>query len=100
MLEKSDGERIVRAKGVPQSVAWDYIKHNRVSYSRPYRIKESWNSEHMPGTWHTFDRGMSFVPSKRIVLDPSAVHQLGGFSDTMPITFSMDDPDWLPDDGL
>jgi hypothetical protein len=99
MLEKSDGTRIVRAKGVPQSVAWDYIKNNNVSYSRPWRIKETWGSEHMPATWHVFDRQMSFVPSKRHVLNLPAIHELGGFSDTAPITFSMDNPDWLPDDG-
>lgn len=98
MLEDSVKGEVVRVKGVPASVAKDYIKYNHISYSRPYRIKESWGTDNVPGEWHVVDKEMMLIPAKRILLDVRAIHELGGFSDTAPITFGMDEPDWKPEE--
>lgn len=90
-LERSTGEKKIRAKGVPKDVAEQFIDVGQVTYETVVRPRDAMNGKHMPGTWVEYKKTRRLSLKKRHPLNPQDTYEDGMFTDTAPIVFGQDE---------
>lgn len=92
-LHSSDGAADYRAKGVPRQFAQEYIEWGKTSFNAPYKPREAARRGKTAGEWHTVPRSKQIEVDKRDILDPLALANKIGWTDTKPHTVYDDNPD-------
>lgn len=82
-----DGNEIVKAKGVSHKVAKDFLTGKEVIFDSPVKPKGQFHRQQLAGTWIEISRQRGLVPHKRTPVDPQALLDGRGFSDTLPPCF-------------
>lgn len=98
-LTSESGDTSYKAKGVPKSVAKEYIETGQASFSRPRRLIEAARRGGGAGVWIDVTKRRMLVPARRIPTDVAYTLGGDGWSDTRPSAMELADcelptPDW------
>lgn len=96
-LIRDSGEKVVRAKGVPRSVAEDYILKGEAEFSAPYKPTESLQQDQTAGVWRVIKKHRHLTPAKRQPVSDHYRDTGEGNSDTIPIVFEDSSPEPPPE---
>lgn len=88
---KIDGGHVVKAKGVPNAAAVEYLNQGQATFDRPTRLKEAMHKGGMAATWIQVKKQRMTVPARRQPVDPDVLLSGKGWSDTVPVVFSPED---------
>ena len=86
-LEMYGGNTLLRAKGVPQSVAADYLRTGAATFQAPFRVREALAQGETAGRWREVTKHQHLVPSKRQLVYPDWLESGMLYSDTNPVFF-------------
>lgn len=96
-LESTDGNKMIRAKGVPRHMAETYLQSGSVEYRQPGRVLQAYTQKVDPAVWVVVHKEQQLVPAKRHLLDPYSYKSGAGCSDTVPIAFADAEPETAPE---
>lgn len=91
-VEQFDGEKMVRAKGVPRHLAETYLERGAVEYRQPGRVLQAFTQDVAPSVWSILHKEAHLVPAKRHLTNIAAYQSGAGWSDTSPVVFADDSP--------
>jgi hypothetical protein len=92
-LEAYNGEKMVRAKGVPRAFAETYLDTGFAEYRQPGRVLQAFRQDVTPSVWTILHKEAQLVPAKRTLTNLSGYQSGDGWSDTIPVVFGDDGPE-------
>lgn len=88
-LERDDGEKDARAKGIPRKYAVQFIGEQRVAYQTTLGVVDGILRGVGPCVWVDVDRVARFAPGTRTIVEPDVLSGKAQRSATTPVVFSM-----------
>lgn len=96
-LESYQGQKLVRAKGVPRRAAEEYLTAGRATYQTVLGVIKGIQIGREPGQWLDVERNRRTVLAARQLLNPRALRQPDQVSETVPVVCSLEAlRDWSP----
>lgn len=92
-LEAYNGEKMVRAKGVPRAFAETYLTTGHAEYRQPGRVLQAFRQDVNPSVWTILHKEAQLVPAKRTLTNIGGYQSGTGWSDTIPVVFGDDGPE-------
>lgn len=96
-LESYQGQKLLRAKGVPRRAAEDYLTSGRATYQTVLGVIKGIAVGREPGQWLDVERHRRTALAARQPLNPRALREPDQASDTAPVVCSLEAlRDWSP----